>query len=80
MIFHFTNTKVVTAVLSLLHHVKNLLKFVIEFKHCDKKIMQSESDVVAAVVHCGRPYIALVVSSHLDLPALNLDPKIVKIV
>ena len=70
----------VTAVLSLLHHVKNLLKFVIEFKHCDKKIMQSESDVVAAVVDCGRPYIALVVSSHLDLPALNLDPKIVKIV
>ena len=74
MIFHFTNTKVVTAVVSLLHHVKNLLKFLIEFEHCDTKIVQSESDVVAAVVHCGRPYI--VVSSHLDLLALNVDPKL----
>ena len=49
--FHFTGTKVLTADLSRLHLLKNLLNYVIEFVHCDKNIVQSESDVGGAVVH-----------------------------
>ena len=49
--FHFTATKVLTADLSLLHLLKNLLKYVIEFVHCDKNIVHGESDIVGAVVH-----------------------------
>ena len=49
--FHFTATKVLTADLSLWHLLKNLLKYVIEFVHCDKSIVHGESDIVGAVVH-----------------------------
>ena len=57
--------------------VPHMLK---HFVHYDKKIVQtlqseivdSESDIVAALVHCGRPYIALVVSSLLGLPPIRI--------
>ena len=54
--------------------VPHMLK---HFVHCDKKIVQTlqgeiESGILAAVVHCGRPYIALEVSSLLGLPPTRI--------